>query len=113
MLLGPLVAITSRAALYPIQSIIIIALAVSGAYFHLLDIARNPVQSSASSGDLFTNPAGSLIPAESTVWARKSQGGWKWTVEPVKDMTLEVYSSSCTDQTFRPTFYVLPGARLE
>jgi len=33
-MISPLVAVASRAALYPIQSIIIIALLVSGAYFY-------------------------------------------------------------------------------
>jgi len=92
MYMGPLVAITSRAALYPIQSIIIIALVVSGAYFHLLDIARNPPPNSASThGDLYPALTGSFMPSESTIWARKSQDGWIWTVDPLKETQLEVY----------------------
>ena len=79
-MISPLVAVTSRAALYPIQSIIIIALVVSGAYFHLLDIARNP-PSSVSDSDIYASPE------ESRIWARKSSGGWKWTVDPSTDIT--------------------------
>lgn len=79
MMISPLVAVTSRAALYPIQSIIIIALVVSGAYFHLLDIARNP-PSSVSDSDIYASPE------ESRIWARKSPSGWKWTVDPSADV---------------------------
>jgi hypothetical protein len=78
-MISPLVAITSRAALYPIQSIIIIALVVSGAYFHLLDIARNP-PSSLSNLDIYPSLE------ESRVWARKSPSGWKWTLDSSTDI---------------------------
>lgn len=94
--MGPLVAVTSRAALYPIQSIIIIALLVSGAYFHLLDIARNPPSSSVSGGDLYTTSTSSLIPSESTIWARKGHDGWKWTLDPLTESTAEVTPHSNT-----------------
>ena len=80
-MIGPLVAVTSRAALYPIQAIIIIALVVSGAYFHLLDIARNPPAESVLSSSVVGPPA----PTESTIWARKTSEGWKWTVDPVSE----------------------------
>jgi hypothetical protein len=80
-MIGPLIAVTSRAALYPIQAIIIIALVVSGAYFHLLDIARNPPSDSILSSPVVGPPA--LI--ESTIWARKTGSGWKWTVDPISE----------------------------
>jgi hypothetical protein len=86
-MIGPLVAVTSRAALYPIQAIIIIALVVSGAYFHLLDIARNPPTSSILSSPVVGPPA----PIESTIWARKTEAGWRWTVDPVSDVA-DVYT---------------------
>jgi len=86
MIVGPLVAVTSRAALYPIQSIIIIALIVSGAYFHLLDIARNPLPTE----DLYRTSVNRAVPSESTIWARKTHDGWKWTVDPVKDPSGDV-----------------------
>jgi hypothetical protein len=76
-MISPLVAVASRAALYPIQSIIIVALLVSGAYFHLLDIARNPP---SSPGRL--DPS---APVQSTIWARKSSEGWKWTFDRIAD----------------------------
>jgi len=80
-MIGPLVAVASRAALYPIQSIVIIALLVSGAYFHLLDIARNPPPSSM-------NPNAVDLPkvqVQSTIWARNQNDVWKWTVDPIVD----------------------------
>jgi hypothetical protein len=80
MVTSPLVGVASRAALYPIQSIIIIALLVSGAYFHLLDIARNPPPSTVPS----TTVAVPRVPVQSTIWARKQNDVWKWTVDPVK-----------------------------
>jgi hypothetical protein len=80
-MIGPLIAVTSRAALYPIQAIIIIALVVSGAYFHLLDIARNPPSDSI----LNTPVVGPQAPLESTIWARKTSEGWKWTVDPISE----------------------------
>jgi len=89
-MISPLVAVASRAALYPIQSIIIIALLVSGAYFHLLDIARNPPPSSM-------NPNGvdlPRVPVQSTIWARKQNDVWKWTVDPIVDV--EVRTSVLT-----------------
>jgi hypothetical protein len=89
-MISPLVAVTSRAALYPIQSIIIIALAVSGAYFHLLDIARNPPDASTSSSSAFGTPA-SINPLGSTIFARKGAEGWKWTVDPINE-TVNVFS---------------------
>jgi hypothetical protein len=88
---SPLVAVTSRSALYPIQSIVLIALIVSGAYFHLLDIARNP-PASVSIGDAYPSTT-ALAPPESTIWARKNADGWKWTVEPVSDGGLDVIHS--------------------
>ena len=84
-MISPLVAVTSRAALYPIQSIIIIALVVSGAYFHLLDIARNPPTTSIPSADVYTTTT-AFSPIESTIWARKSESGWKWTVDPINEI---------------------------
>lgn len=86
-MISPLVAVTSRAALYPIQSIIIIALVVSGAYFHLLDIARNSPDSRVS-GD--NNSINSLVPIESRIQAIKNSDGWKWTVDPVLDIENDV-----------------------
>ncbi|SRR6266496_2062622 len=83
-MISPLVAVASRAALYPIQSIIIIALLVSGAYFHLLDIARNSPGSSIRSGEVSSSTSG-YAQVESTIWARKHNDGWKWTVDPVPD----------------------------
>jgi hypothetical protein len=80
-MITPLVAVASRAALYPIQSIIIIALLVSGAYFHLLDIARNPLPPSSA-----VTPNGidlPRVPVHATIWARKQNDAWKWTVDPV------------------------------
>jgi N-terminal domain with HPIH motif len=79
MMTGPLIAVASRAALYPIQSIIIIALLVSGAYFHLLDIARNPPPSSVAATTIDLP----RVSAPSTIWARKQNDVWKWTVDPV------------------------------
>jgi hypothetical protein len=79
-MISPLVAITSRSALYPIQSIVLIALIVSGAYFHLLDIARNPPASAVSGGDVYSSNT-AFSPPESTIWARKSDGRWKWSVD--------------------------------
>jgi N-terminal domain with HPIH motif len=83
-MIGPLVAVTSRATLYPIQSIIIIGLVVSGAYFHLLDIARNPPAASVSSSSAFRT-SNSFTPGESTVYARKGSDGWKWSVDPINE----------------------------
>src|ERR1700724_3571214 len=100
-MISPLVAVASRAALYPIQSIIIIALVVSGAYFHLLDIARNP-PSTVSDSDIYA------LPEESRIWARKSSGGWKWTVDPSTDIT-EVDNSFSSKVDFRITSSILPG----
>jgi len=100
-MISPLVAVASRAALYPIQSIIIIALLVSGAYFHLLDIARNPPPSSV-------NPDGvdlRRVPVQSTIWARKQNDLWKWTVDPIVDADVRIYVlTSClwSGETFRP-----------
>ena len=90
-MISPFVAVASRAALYPIQSIIIIALLVSGAYFHLLDIARNSPGSSIPNGDVYSSTT-SYAPVESTIWARKHNDGWKWTVDPVPDFKDDVYS---------------------
>lgn len=92
-MIGPLVAVTSRAALYPIQAIIIIALVVSGAYFHLLDIARNPPTSSILNSPVVGNSA----PVESTIWARKTEGGWKWTVDPISEIADVSTCSKVTD----------------
>lgn len=86
-MISPFVAVASRAALYPIQSIIIIALLVSAAYFHLLDIARN---SPRSSDDVYSS-AISYAPLESTIWARRHNDGWKWTVDPVLEFKDDVY----------------------
>jgi N-terminal domain with HPIH motif len=90
-MLSPLVAVASRAALYPIQSIILIALLVSGAYFHLLDIARNAPASSIPSGDVYSSTT-SFPPTESTIWARKNTNGWKWTLDPVSDIDGDVWT---------------------
>jgi len=83
----PLVAVASRAALYPIQSIIIIALIVSGAYFHLLDIARNsPPSSTVSNGsDIDSSSSGiSAFPSTvATISMQKRKGEWKWSLDPV------------------------------
>jgi hypothetical protein len=84
-MLSPLVAVSSRAALYPIQSIIIIALLVSGAYFHLLDIARNSPSSPIPDGDVYSSST-ALVPAMSKIWARKGNDGWKWTVDPLTEV---------------------------
>jgi N-terminal domain with HPIH motif len=88
-MISPLVAVASRAALYPIQSIIVIALVVSGAYFHLLDIARNSPGSRISSGDNYSSST-TLVPIESTIWAKKNSDGWKWSVDPVFDIEHDV-----------------------
>jgi hypothetical protein len=82
-MISPLVAVASRAALYPIQSIIIIALFVSGAYFHLLDIARNSPESSLTNDGLYAMSSSAFAPMESTIWAQNLKGEWKWTVNPV------------------------------
>jgi hypothetical protein len=87
-MISPLVAITSRSALYPIQSIVLIALIVSGAYFHLLDIARNP-PTSVSIGDVYPSDT-AFSPPTSTIVARKVGDEWKWTVEPVSEAALNV-----------------------
>jgi N-terminal domain with HPIH motif len=89
-MISPFVAVASRAALYPIQSIIIIALLVSAAYFHLLDIARNSPRSSIPSGDVYS-PTISYAPLQSTIWARRHNDGWKWTMDPVLDFKDDVY----------------------
>jgi hypothetical protein len=89
-MISPLVAVASRAALYPIQSIIIIALLVSGAYFHLLDIARNSPDFSIPSADVYPSTPGNVA-VESTIWARKHSDGWKWTVDPIPDFKDDVY----------------------
>jgi N-terminal domain with HPIH motif len=89
-MISPLVAVASRAALYPIQSIIIIALLVSGAYFHLLDIARNSHDSPIPSGDLYSSTI-SYAPVESAIRARKHNDEWKWTVDPDPDFKDDVY----------------------
>lgn len=85
-MLSPLVAVASRAALYPIQSIIIIALLVSGAYFHLLDIARNSSATASIPGAEGYSPTTAFTPVESTIWARKNNDGWKWTLDPVPEL---------------------------
>jgi hypothetical protein len=99
-MISPLVAVASRAALYPIQSIIIIALVVSGAYFHLLDIARNSHGSSASisTGDIYSSVSFSPSP-ESKIWARRNDDGWKWTVDPVgeSETDVQILSYPCSD----------------
>jgi hypothetical protein len=95
-MIGPLVAVTSRAALYPIQSIIIIALIVSGAYFHLLDIARNPPDSSVAGSDLYRGPSDVVAPSLLTMFARREASGWKWTAGRPdvvqKDVTFAVHA---------------------
>jgi N-terminal domain with HPIH motif len=85
-MLSPLVAVASRAALYPIQSIIIVALFVSGAYFHLLDIARNSSGSASIPGGEGYLPTTAFTPVESTIWARKDNDEWKWTLDPVPEL---------------------------
>jgi hypothetical protein len=83
----PLVAVASRAALYPIQSIIIIALIVSGAYFHLLDIARNsPPSSTVSDGNDIYSSSSTITAFPSTaatISMQKRNGEWKWSLDPV------------------------------
>jgi hypothetical protein len=76
-MISPLVAVSSRAALYPIQSIILVGLLVSAAYFHLLDIARNAPSRNL---DPLARPA-----PRPTIWARKNSDGWKWTFNPLTD----------------------------
>ena len=85
-MISPLVAVASRAALYPIQSIIIVALLVSGAYFHLLDIARNPPPSSIG----LTGLDLPRLPLQSTIWARKQNERWKWTIDPIANVDVRV-----------------------
>ena len=90
-MISPIAAVASRAALYPIQSIIIIALVVSAAYFHLLDIARNsPVSSSSiASGDMYAP----LSQLESQIWSRKyNDDEWKWTLDPIDESDSKVAS---------------------
>jgi hypothetical protein len=107
-MISPLVAITSRSALYPIQSIVLIAFIVSGAYFHLLDIARNPPASAVSDGDFYSNTA--FSPLESTIWARRSDGGWKWSVEACPEIRHDVLILSLYRLTvIRKTIYILLG----
>jgi hypothetical protein len=90
-MISPLVAVASRAALYPIQSIIIIALVVSGAYFHLLDIARNSPTSAISSVDLYLSSTSSAFAATtSTIWGRKQTTGWEWTLDPLPEKEIDV-----------------------
>jgi hypothetical protein len=90
-MLSPLVAVASRAALYPIQSIILIALFVSGAYFHLLDIARNaPGAEDASAIAAVFAPTRAPV----TIWARKQNSEWKWTLDPISDPEKDVGSFS-------------------
>ena len=111
-MLSPLVAVSSRAALYPIQSIIIIALLVSGAYFHLLDIARNSSGSSFPVADVYSS-SGALAPAESKIWARKSNDGWKWTVDPLVDAEQIVQTPFWIALSDVRTIFILPGDKLE
>jgi len=90
-MLSPLVAVASRAALYPIQSIIIIALVVSGAYFHLLDIARNSPTSALPNSHLYTSSASNLVATStSTIWGRKQPTGWEWTLDPLAEKEMDV-----------------------
>jgi len=98
-MIRPLVGVASRAALYPIQSISIVALIVSGAYFHLLDIARNSPDSS-----IVADTPGSLSSTcahvESTIWARKDNDVWKWTVDPLLDLPEDVWTLFSLSETF-------------
>jgi hypothetical protein len=91
MMISPLVGVASRAALYPIQSIIIIALVVSGAYFHLLDIARNSPASAVPSGDVYSSSTSRPFAASSsTIWARKHPDGWEWTLDSLTEKEMDV-----------------------
>ena len=91
MMITPFIAVASRAALYPIQSIIIIALVVSGAYFHLLDIARNSPASAMASDDLYSSSTSNPVPAGiSTIWGRKRPDGWEWSLDPLVEKDLDV-----------------------
>ena len=85
-MINPLVAVASRAALYPIQSIILIALFVSGAYFHLLDIARNAPGTDSSA----IAPSYTSNQAPVTIWARKHKSEWKWTLDPIPESETDV-----------------------
>jgi len=89
LMIAPFVAVASRAALYPIQSISIVALIVSGAYFHLLDIARN-APDSAIVGDTAYPSLSTFALVESTIWARKDNDAWKWTIDPRPDQPKDV-----------------------
>jgi N-terminal domain with HPIH motif len=107
-MIGPLVAITSRSALYPIQSIVLIALIVSGAYFHLLDIARNP-PAAVSDGDLYSSNVAFSLP-DSTIWARRSDVGWKWSIEARPEIRHDVLILSLYRLTvIRKNIYILLG----
>jgi len=94
-MITPLVAIASRAALYPIQSIIVVGLLVSGAYFRLLDIARNS-PSSTNTLDPLSRSA-----VQSTIWARKNSEGWKWTFDAIMDTAKDVDPSTAVNANFR------------
>ena len=95
-MISPLVAIASRASLYPIQSIIIIALVVSGAYFHLLDIARNPPTSAMPSRDIYSPSTSSPFAARtSTIWGRKHATGWEWSLDPLAEKEVDVSILGC------------------
>jgi hypothetical protein len=102
------VGVASRAALYPIQSIIIIALLVSGAYFHLLDIARNPAPSTVPS----TTVAVPRVSVQSTIWARKQNDVWKWTVDPVKADKVRIVATFGLADENRAIIWSLRGDRL-
>jgi len=111
-MISPLVAVASRAALYPIQSIIIIALVVSGAYFHLLDIARNSSTSAIPNVDLYLGSTSSAFAAStSTIWGRKHTTGWGWTLDPLPEKEIDVcHVSASKDLTLsRKVIFVWCG----
>jgi hypothetical protein len=86
LLFMPLSRVASLAALYPIQSIIVIALFVSEAYFHLLGIIRNSPNSLSAAEFLDGTP---LVPyhLKATAWGQKDTNRqWKWTVNPTFDL---------------------------
>jgi|SRR5271154_189999 len=110
-MISPLVAVASRAALYPIQSIIIIALVVSGAYFHLLDIARNSSTSAIPNVDLYLSTSSAFAASTSTIWGRKHTTGWEWTLDPLPEKEIDVcHISALKDLTlYRKVIFVWGG----
>jgi hypothetical protein len=107
-MMSPLVAVASRAALYPIQSIILIALFVSGAYFHLLEIARNAPGSDSSSA--VSPDYGTSITSPLMIWGRKHNTEWKWTLDPIPESDTDVFFLVYhSNDIFRLDIFVSPG----